>query len=508
MAARSVPRALSASILLCLALAGTAAAAPPADSTDSRVDPFLLESDYAWSSDTSSYGTFDGEPRTASNPAPVHGDCGSTEMTRTSWWQIRGTGRHTFITTSQDSTDTNYDTVLAVYEEGVGGSIGAFVDCNDDVDVPDDLGSTVDLDTTDPSKDYLIQVGAVGGTGGNLNIFASTDVPGNDGRANAQALAVAPQTFWENFGATPVNVDENCSGGGGGTEAKTVWFKYTSPERGNVAFDVAGGFNLIAGVYRGDSGAALACGNNFGTTTAHVQSGDQDKDTYFLQVGAADDSDDYFADGFDADESFFGVEVRFMPDPDDDDDGVLDGQDRCPLVKGSGLVNDCPDGDRDGVADGIQDKCGGLNPTSVGRADKNSDGCPDTLLLHKRIDLSRSVLLARGGIILQFFKVKGVPAGAAVKVVCKKPDRRRCGGLSVKRASTANARAKAARTLTAKIAKRLPFGTQITTKVTAPYATGSLIRFTAARNSKGFRQQRFCMNYGSSKLRPASKGCQ
>jgi hypothetical protein len=539
MGARSYAMAVTASILVSMALAGAAAAAPPADSTDFANDPFLLESDYLWTSVTTGYTTFNQEPGTASNPNPtdLDSDCSTTGMQATSWWQIHGTGRRTIISTSWPDTGTNYDTIMAVYEEN-GNAPGAYVGCVDDIDFPSNKGSLVELATTDPNKDYWIQVGGFNGATGTLKIFASSDAPGNDAQAQAEPVSVGPQSFWENFGATPADVNADCNGTPYG---KTVWFRYTSPERGNVAFDVIGGFNTVIGIY-GSNGTVFGCGNNIGATNARAETGDQNADTYYLQVGAADDHDDYFASDFDPDEGYFGLEVKFTPDLDDDDDGVLDSQDRCPLSKGSGLVKDCPDPDSDGFADGIDDRCpglggrdagryqgcpdadgdgvpegpggrdacAGLNPASVGRRDvKPNDGCPDILLLHKRVDLSRSVLLARGGIILEFFKVTGVPAGAAVKVVCRRPGGGRCGRKTVRRASTATARARAAKTITAKIDKRLPFGTTITTRTTAPYATGSFIRFKVARNAKGFTERFFCMNHDAlRRLRPRSRGCQ
>jgi hypothetical protein len=519
--------------MLALSLAGAAIAAPPEDSTDSFLQPFLLESGYVWPDDISTYTTFDGEPGTASSPNTPMQDCDGDEMTKTSWWLVRGIGATTTITTSWAETDTNYDTIMAVYERD-GTNIGDLVDCIDDDDFDGgDLGSTIVLDPSDASTDYLVQVGRVGGANSSLEIFAIHQPPGNDDRGAAQSLSVGPQTFWDNFGARPAGVTENCQGT---AEGKTVWFQYTSPERGNVSFDVTGNFNILAGVYRGSEGTALGCGTNPGATTARAQSGDQDAGTYFLQVGASDDHDDFFEPDFDADEGTFGVEVRFTPDPDDDDDGVLDGADRCRVTPGSGRVRDCPDPDNDAFADSIDDRCPGLggrdadkyqgcpdndgdgvpegpggrdgcvgqNPRALGRRDRDSNGCPDTLKLHNLVKLSRGVVFANGGIRLLSFAVTGVPKGARVVVVCKLPSGRRCGGVTVKKASV---RANAARTIRPKNlqGKVVPFGTKITARTTARYATGSFIRFTAARNSKGFREQYLCMNRGSKKLR--RRGC-
>ena len=529
MGARRFVLFFSAAIVLALSLAGAALAAPPADSTNFADDPFLLESDYFWTSNTAGYDTFNGEPGTPSNPNPgdPDSDCSTTGMQATSWWQIHGTGRDTIITTANSG--TTYDTVMAVYTEGASNVPGDYVGCVDDTDSSN--RAEVEF-TPDAGTDYWIQVGGFGGATGMLQMVASSLAPDNDEFGAAQPLAVGPQTFWENFGATPVDVDEDCQGT---PEQKSVWFSYTLPERGNVAFDVTGLFNLLVGVYRSD-GTALNCGNNLGTTTARAQSGDQEAGTYFLQVGSMDDSDDYFADNFDADEGVFGVEVRFTPDGDDDDDGVADGSDRCPRAPGSGLVRDCPDPDSDTFADSIDDRCPGLggndankyqgcpdndrdgvpegpgqrdgcvgvNPSAVGRRDRDSNGCPDTLKLHNLVKLSRSVVFANGGIRLLSFAVTGVPKGARVVVVCKLPNGRRCGGVTVKRASV---EAQAARNVRPRNlqGKVIPFGTTITARTTARYATGSFIRFTAARNSKGFTEKTFCTNRGSKKLR--RRGC-
>ncbi|MHB8877001.1 MAG: OmpA family protein [Myxococcaceae bacterium] len=59
------------------------------------------------------------------------------------------------------------------------------------------------------------------------------------------------------------------------------------------------------------------------------------------------------------------------PDLDVDGDGVKNGADRCPEVKGSATAVGCPDGDGDGLAD-EKDRC----PAAAGPAEL--EGCPDT----------------------------------------------------------------------------------------------------------------------------------
>lgn len=83
-----------------------------------------------------------------------------------------------------------------------------------------------------------------------------------------------------------------------------------------------------------------------------------------------------------------GMNLRFGKDPfldDEDQDGVPDGEDKCPKLKGSTLLKGCPDRDNDGVAD-VEDQCPddyGL-PRFKGCPDKDGDGvidkfdkCPD-----------------------------------------------------------------------------------------------------------------------------------
>jgi hypothetical protein len=95
-----------------------------------------------------------------------------------------------------------------------------------------------------------------------------------------------------------------------------------------------------------------------------------------------------------------------------------------------------------------------------------------------------------------------------VRVVCRLPNGRRCGGVFVRRASAARVPATATRTINVKnIPKKLRYGTKITTRVTAPFATGSLIRSRVVPNATGFRETFFCMNRGSTKPRPRKRGC-
>jgi len=63
-----------------------------------------------------------------------------------------------------------------------------------------------------------------------------------------------------------------------------------------------------------------------------------------------------------------------VPDPDNDGDGVVDGEDHCPLVAGPVAFAGCPDGDGDGVADDV-DRCP-AEPEDVDQFE-DTDGCVD-----------------------------------------------------------------------------------------------------------------------------------
>ncbi|MFP2913780.1 OmpA family protein, partial [Pyxidicoccus sp. 3LFB2] len=67
------------------------------------------------------------------------------------------------------------------------------------------------------------------------------------------------------------------------------------------------------------------------------------------------------------------------PEPDNDNDGVLDGNDKCPLQSGVQENQGCPqeapkDRDGDGIFDG-QDKCADQSEDKDGFQDE--DGCPE-----------------------------------------------------------------------------------------------------------------------------------
>jgi hypothetical protein len=525
----------TASILVAIALLGV----PTASAQDNIGDAFFLEFDYGWVFDTSGYTLESNEPGT---PADPRGTCPADDMHKTIWFVVTGTGRR--ITLSTRLTETNYDTVLAVYKRE--GSTLQLVDCNDDFSFPGDLRSEVEFQS-EAVIDYFVQVGSFQSEPpapqDRLGILAETDPPGNDNRANAADINASSQVS-DNYGATLENEENHVCGGLSLT--KSVWFKFTAPERGRMVFEVGTGFfDAVTALYAGDSNSPMACGRNLDVVRWLTDTGDVGPGTYYLQVGARDDGVDAQVDEFLPDEGLFSYQVNFTPDADDDDDGVPDSLDRCPLVRGTGGVRDCPDPDNDGWADGIDDRCSGLSgrnanlhrgcpdndgddvPEGPGGADacptlnarqpaarvvrrdeKPRDGCPDTLLMQNVVEIKKSVKGTARGIRLRFFRITGVPPGSRVIGTCTAPGGRRCGKpLRVKRATTGEVRAQAARDFSFKAVVRRPlrFGTRIVVRVTAPYATGKYYRLTVTRTDKRVAEFEGCTNPGSKK--PRKRGC-
>ena len=139
---------------------------------------------------------------------------------------------------------------------------------------------------------------------------------------------------------------------------------------------------------------------------------------------------------------------------------------------------------------------------------KPRDGCADTL--PPSAAAQKAAIGTANGILFTKFAVVKVPKGARVVVKCKLPSGRRCGGLTVKRATAAAGapvRAKAARNIKVRslTGKSLPYGTTITIRVTARFAAGRFIRLKVVRSGSRLSEQIFCMRPGSKKLR--KRGC-
>jgi hypothetical protein len=330
----------------------------------------------------------------------------------------------------------------------------------------------------------------------------------------------------------------------------TQWWRFYPNHTGAVGVRVDGtGFRPVVSIMPIDGNSTpilnyLACLDGNASTGVvilyypyYVQAGVG----YLMQVGAA------APDASGVPSSTGPYSLRFAYDPDSDGDGILDSSDRCASQSGPSGYSGCPDSDGDGIPD-PDDHCvntkgpsslagcpedpdsdGDGRPDSVDRCpredasarDTNKDGCLDTLLLHRQVNISLNVGAWSRGIVLRKLAVTKVPKGAQVTVTCKLPNHHKCGGIKVKTADVsgvaailarlgggpAGIQAHAARDIGVRSLKnkRLPYGTVITIRVTARKATGKYIKLKVIHRGDRIGRSDRCMNVGSAKLR--KKGC-
>ena len=147
-----------------------------------------------------------------------------------------------------------FDTVLAVYS---GSSLPALnlIECNDDTGV---LGSAVQFNAL-PGTPYRIQVGGVGGSGGDITIEIETGVPpANDSFSGSHPLAdPLPALDSRNtIVATleDLEPDPSCAAVG-----RTAWYVYTPSQTGLYRVRTEGSdFDTVLGVYTGSAVNSLS----------------------------------------------------------------------------------------------------------------------------------------------------------------------------------------------------------------------------------------------------------
>ncbi len=324
-------------MLALLATGGTALAAPGSNSIVGAA-PVLFSS--PGSGSTAGFTTEGGEPLTG------------CPMVATAWWRIAGTGQT--ITLSTDLSD--FDTVLAVYNQGAGGpASGNRIACNDDFG----LGQTSQASfLSKRGVSYLVQVGGNSGTG-TVVLSASAPRPANDDRVAAQPLATGVAATASNAGASQELGEQlTCETA---PFAATMWYRWTAPAIGDAAFDASAAFgDTVLTVYRADSGAIVGCNDDGGPAggpsrlSLRVAPGE-----YFLQIGAKG------ADSLGTPEGAVTASVTYAADPDIDNDGELastDCNDRDPAIR-HGVV--------DPPEDGVDQDCDGSDPVNL---DRDGDG--------------------------------------------------------------------------------------------------------------------------------------
>ena len=232
--------------------------------------------------------------------------------------------------------------------------------------------------------------------------------------------------------------------------------------------------------------------------------------TYDLNLRWHPDSDgDTLLDGADRCPNENGP-TGFNGCPDSDGDNIANPDDRCPAQhagSAGGTHGGCPDADGDSLPEDGSDKCAGLNPNRVNRNDRRPrDGCPDILV--NAAAVVKSVAGTANGIRFDKFTIKRVVEGRERRghvQAARRAQVRRSQGQA--RRSAASVQANAARNLRVRslIGKSLPYGTTITVRVTARYATGRFIRIKVVRTTSRISEKTFCMRPGSRKLR--KRGC-
>jgi len=272
-------------------------------------------------------------------------------MVATAWWRITGTGQVITLSTNF----SNFDTVLAVYNQGAGAPApGNRIACNDDT-----AGQTSQVSFASVrGTSYLVQVGGTA-VGGPITLTASAPRPANDDRAAAQPLTTGLAAAVPNTGASQeLGELVTC---GAVPFAATTWFRWSAPAIGDAVFAASAAFgDTVLTVYRADSGAVVGCNDDGGAAggpsslAARVSPGD-----YLLQIGAR---------GLDTPATPTGSvagSVSFAVDPDVDGDGDLastDCNDANPAIR-HGVV-DIPD-------DGIDQNCDGADAINL---DRDGDG--------------------------------------------------------------------------------------------------------------------------------------
>ena len=227
----------------------------------------------------------------------------------------------------------------------------------------------------------------------------------------------------------------------------TVWYAFQVSKQGLLDVIInnttpdgsgAGQFVPVLGIYNGSTGSGF-CGaastttTNFGDTFV-AGPGTTLGTTVFVQVGATLTGS---AGG--------QFDLNLSWDPDSDGDGIVDTSDRCDGARGPSSLRGCPDSDGDAIPD-IDDSCdtlrgpkslggcpdsdgdGLIDPvdacdgeSTVGKVDRNHNGCPDYKALPD--------LRVSGGGVIRGNKVIGarvklkfrakLPRGTKLKIRCK-----------------------------------------------------------------------------------------
>jgi hypothetical protein len=178
--------------------------------------------------------------------------------------------------------------------------------------------------------------------------------------------------------------------------------------------------------------------------------------------------------------------------PDSDGDGLRDISDRCPTK--SGKISGCPDADGDGNAEGINDACPGEGTTR----DANNNGCQDLGKITAKWGFKPGSYFNRRtgkdlGLTIKKLAVSRLPRGARVTVSCTK---RACK----KKTKKAGKKGRVSFTKTKGIkGRKLKAGVKLTVRVSLAGFVGDARVYKIKPND--FSRKDFCLRPGSKKLR-------
>ncbi len=238
----------------------------------------------------------------------------SSQVARTMWWWVSGTGRPLTVTTA----GSTFDTVLGIFEGGLDG----------DAACQDAQGAEVITFPSVAGRAYRIQVGSCsvntssgcqGPASGFIHVKATSPAPPNDLRGAAAALPAGQTVAGDNYasGEEPGEII-SC---GLLPYGRTVWYRFTAPAVGGVRFTVNGANPSLA-VFN-QTGERLGCdatpGGDARVTLTKVPRGD-----LLVQVGGVGAHAGLVGDAI---QSTFTIQAVFSESDDRDGDGVPNGRD-------------------------------------------------------------------------------------------------------------------------------------------------------------------------------------
>jgi hypothetical protein len=378
----------------------------------------------------------------------------------TVWWLVTGTGRPVTVSTAGSS----FDTHLGIFSAGLDGDAL----CQDGAPT-----EAITFDSTAGAQ-YHVQVGGcalsqpapcTSGPTGQIHVRATSQPPANDARGAAALLPSGQIVAADNYAAEPEEAGEATTCGGQ-PYGRTVWYRWSAPSTGTVAFTVAGSGATIAAFTQ--TGTPLGCQVAAGAEARlalSVTRGD-----VLVQVGGVGLRNGLSSDSA---QGRFTVQAGFTESSDRDGDGIVNARDCRP---DDARVRP---GLRDVPRNGLDEDCSGRDaayPSIMSRA-------------------ALGVALFAGYSKVTSVAARDVPAGAQVQL--------RCSGRSCPfrrtRARTIRRKRASVSLMTASLrAKRIRPTTTFEVRVTGAGHIGRVMRFTFKKLRRNPTITTRCLMPGSS----------